>query len=151
VSAETVAPGDLPLKENVAANTRRITADTTQQAGRVLQQQSRQTDIAASTPVQPAAAPAEGTSAGTAEPVGGWQAFENYLSKNTKREERRMKASAGVREVELQFEVDQAGRPVNINVLQSNCIACHEEAIRLLKEGPSWKGKTGRVKIAVSL
>ena len=151
VSAETMAPEDLPLKENVSANTRRIAADTTQQADRMMQQQSRQADRAEGKPAQPAAAPAQGTNAGTAEPVGGWQAFENYLSKNTKREASKKKTSASAREVELQFEVDQSGLPVNIKVLQSDCISCQEEAIRLLKEGPSWKGKTGRVKITLSL
>ncbi|MFL5741253.1 MAG: energy transducer TonB [Flavisolibacter sp.] len=44
-------------------------------------------------------------------------------------------------EVQLSFEVNDNGDPINITVLKSLCNRCDEEAIRLLKEGPKWKKK----------
>jgi hypothetical protein len=148
-SAETAAREAMALKDNVAANTRRIAADTVRQNDMVLQQQNRRVSREEKTATAPAAARAPMENAPTAEPEGGWPAFEKYLSekRNTAGDQR--KKTNQSREVELQFEVDPSGRPVNIRVLQSNCSTCNDEAIRLLKEGPSWKGKTGRLKISL--
>ncbi len=42
----------------------------------------------------------------------------------------------------LSFVLDKKGKPSKITVLQSNCEACEKEAIRLLKSGTKWIGKT---------
>ena len=41
--------------------------------------------------------------------------------------------------MEVSFEVDAKGEPVNIRVEKSLCDKCDKEAIRLIKEGPKWK------------
>ncbi|HEX8315318.1 MAG TPA: energy transducer TonB [Flavisolibacter sp.] len=84
----------------------------------------------------------------TLEPAEGWTNFDDYIANNLKQpEELKTKPVRG--EVELSFEVNQQGEPVNITVAKSLCEKCDEEAIRLLKEGPKWnkKKKKGKVKI----
>jgi TonB family protein len=45
-------------------------------------------------------------------------------------------------DVELSFDIDKTGQPINIKVTRSSqCKECDDEAIRLLKEGPKWKRK----------
>ena len=83
----------------------------------------------------------------TLEPVEGWTNFGDYIAANMRApEELETKPVKG--EVELSFEVNKQGEPVNITVVRSLCGKCDEEAIRLLKEGPRWKKnkKKGKVK-----
>lgn len=84
----------------------------------------------------------------TLEPADGWDYFDDYIASNLKSPETlKIKPVSG--EVELSFEVNKDGEPVNITVTRSLCDKCDEEAIRLLKEGPKWKNKAkkGKVKI----
>ena len=75
------------------------------------------------------------------EPADGWNNYDTYLANNLNVPENyKNKQSAGG-EVELSFEVNQLGEPVNIKVVKSLCEVCDKEAIRLLKEGPKWKRK----------
>ena len=79
----------------------------------------------------------------TLEPAEGYVKFDDYVINNLKMpEELKTKALAG--EVQLSFDVDQNGQPVNITVVKSLCEKCDEEAIRLLKEGPKWKKKKNK-------
>jgi outer membrane biosynthesis protein TonB len=72
------------------------------------------------------------------EPIDGWDNYDTYLANNLNIPETiRMKETNG--EVELSFEVDQNGEPINIKIEKSLCSACDKEAIRLIKEGPKWK------------
>ena len=83
----------------------------------------------------------------TLEPAEGYVKFDDYIARNLKMpEELGEKPITG--EVELLFDVDKEGKPVNITVVRSLCDKCDEEAIRLLKEGPKWKrnrNKKGRI------
>lgn len=83
------------------------------------------------------------------EPENGWSSFNNYISQNIQiPEEVTSKQIKG--EVELSFEVNKSGDPVNIKIEKSLCASCDKEAIRLLQEGPGWKKKkkkSGKVKI----
>jgi hypothetical protein len=84
----------------------------------------------------------------TLEPAIGWSYFDEYIASNMKSPtELKIKPVSG--EVELSFELNKQGEPVNITVTKSLCDKCDEEAIRLLKEGPKWKNKAknGKVKI----
>jgi TonB family protein len=85
----------------------------------------------------------------TLEPAEGYVKFDDYIAQNLKMpEELRDKPISG--EVQLSFDVDKNGKPVNITVLKSLCEKCDEEAIRLLKEGPKWKrnrNKKGKITI----
>ena len=57
-------------------------------------------------------------------------------------EELKTKTVSG--EVQLSFDVNKEGQPVNIKVEKSLCQKCDEEAVRLLKDGPKWKKKKNK-------
>ena len=42
--------------------------------------------------------------------------------------------------IQLQFEIDDTGKPKNITILKSACKACELQAVELLEKGPSWEG-----------
>lgn len=84
----------------------------------------------------------------TLEPSVGYAQFDDYIANNLRMPESYKTRPSG--EVQLEFDVDRRGQPVNITVLKSLCESCDEEAIRLLKEGPKWKkkrNKKGRITI----
>jgi hypothetical protein len=84
----------------------------------------------------------------TLEPAGGWPGFDDYIANNLHApEELQSKPVRG--EVELSFDVDKNGEPVNITVVRSLCTKCDEEAIRLLKEGPKWKKNKKKGKVTI--
>ena len=79
----------------------------------------------------------------TLEPAEGYVKFDDYITTNLKTpEELKIKSLSG--EVQLAFDVDKNGQPVNITVVKSLCQTCDEEAIRLLKEGPKWKKRKNK-------
>ena len=82
------------------------------------------------------------------EPSEGWTNFDDYVAGHLHEpEELKEKGIKG--EVELSFDVNKEGEPVNITVTQSLCAKCDEEAVRLLKEGPKWKNKKTKGKIKI--
>jgi hypothetical protein len=81
----------------------------------------------------------------TAVPVNGWPAFEKYVAENKKSLKEAASDPLVTGAVELLFDLDGSGKPINITIAQSACRSCDAEAIRLLKEGPAWKGTNGRV------
>lgn len=83
----------------------------------------------------------------TLKPENGWEAFDDYVAENIQSPEELAETPASSREVELSFQVDRGGKPRNITITKSLCKKCDTEAVRLLKEGPKWKGKKGKVKI----
>jgi len=85
----------------------------------------------------------------TLEPAEGWVKFDDYVANNLQTPpEMRAKPEPG--EVQLAFDVNSQGEPVNITVVKSLCAKCDEEAIRLLKEGPRWKKKKkGKGKVTI--
>lgn len=94
-----------------------------------------------------------GVTIDTLEPAQGWSSFDNYVADNLKVPKELKEKKPLVNEVELRFDVDKEGNPVNIAVTQPLCDKCDQEAVRLLKEGPKWKGKkkNGKVKIRFPL
>jgi hypothetical protein len=84
-------------------------------------------------------------------PADGWENYDTYIVNNLKvPEELRDKEAPG--EVEVSFEVDKNGEPVNIKVEKSLCGVCDQEAIRLVKEGPKWNrtSRKGRTSVRVA-
>ena len=83
------------------------------------------------------------------EPVDGWTNYDIYIANNVQPpEELQTKQTRG--EVEISFEVNQQGEPINIKVEKSLCDACDKEAVRVIKEGPKWKkgkGKRARLRL----
>lgn len=84
------------------------------------------------------------------EPLDGWSNYDTYLVNNLKVPESFRKKEGGG-EVELSFEVNKNGEPINITVKKSLCESCDKEAIRLIKEGPKWKQKKKKGKTTVTV
>jgi TonB family protein len=85
------------------------------------------------------------------EPEVGWSNYNTYVANNINIPEEILPKNSSA-EVELSFNVDKNGQPVNIKVTKSSeCKKCDEEAVRLLKEGPKWKRKGNRSKTTVSI
>jgi len=83
----------------------------------------------------------------TLEPAEGWSQFNDYIADNIKEPKTyREKPVSG--DVELAFDINQVGMPVNIRVVRSLCSACDKKAIELLQQGPTWKNtkdKKGKI------
>lgn len=76
-----------------------------------------------------------------AEPAYGWVAFGQYLEKN-KIVPAGAEGTTG--NVIVSFEVNKKGELSNFKIEQSLSKPHDEEAIRLIKQGPSWKLRSGR-------
>jgi TonB family protein len=86
------------------------------------------------------------------EPIDGWDNYDTYLANNIRLPEKQQVKQKVSGEVQLSFEINRDGDPVNITVDRSLCQSCDQEAIRLVKEGPKWKRKTrkGRTSVTVN-
>jgi TonB family protein len=85
------------------------------------------------------------------EPEDGWGAYGAYVVNNLNIPETfdiKKGSETAENTVELSFEVNKNGDPVNIKVEKSLCDKCDKEAIRLIKEGPKWKRKAKKGKRA---
>jgi hypothetical protein len=80
------------------------------------------------------------------EPVDGWSNYDIYVANNLNMPDTLKSMPKKGGEVELSFDINKNGEPVNIAVDKSLCESCDKEAIRLLKEGPKWKQKSKRKK-----
>ena len=83
------------------------------------------------------------------EPEDGWPAYQSYVLNNLNMPEKiDMKKSGETADntVEVSFEVNKNGDPVNIKIEKSLCDKCDKEAIRLIKDGPKWKRKAKKGK-----
>ncbi len=70
-----------------------------------------------------------------ARPTGGWEKFEKYL-----RENKKLSSLPGAdSEVTLAFKVTTAGSPGDIRVISGLTEELNREAIRLVKQGPTWE------------
>jgi TonB family protein len=84
-------------------------------------------------------------------PADGWDNYDAYLTNNLNVPEEIKTKKDVSGEVELTFEVDKNGEPVNIKVVKSLCDKCDQEAIRLVKEGPKWKRNAKKGKTTVKV
>jgi hypothetical protein len=86
------------------------------------------------------------------EPADGWKNYSKYVMNNLRTEDLNEKLKFSeiqtAKEVELSFEVQPDGTIANVKVVRSTCNTCNEEAVRLIKEGPKWKSKTGKKETA---
>ena len=90
---------------------------------------------------------------GEPEPEDGWERYDSYLSNNLNipEEALRSKQAPGTGTVEVSFEVNKYGEPVNFKVEKSLCDKCDQEAIRLIKDGPKWKRKARKGRTMVTI
>lgn len=75
-----------------------------------------------------------------AEPAQGWKAFNAYLAEH-------MGNELPKGEVLLAFTIDEQGRPAAIRDTEGAVAELLAEAKRLLDNGPTWKGNTGKIKL----
>jgi len=84
------------------------------------------------------------------EPEVGWDNYNTYVLNNIK-----IPDNIPIKEtnnVELSFQVDKDGNPINIAVTKSsNCKACDDAAVKVIKEGPKWSRKGKKSKATVSI
>jgi hypothetical protein len=86
------------------------------------------------------------------EPADGWASYDYYLANNINipgNIEKQKKNGSDA--VEVSFEVNKLGEPVNIKIEKSLCEKCDKEAIRLIKEGPKWKRKAKKSRTTVTV
>src|SRR5947199_160940 len=75
------------------------------------------------------------------EPADGWINYNTYMANNVNVSgDLKMKHNTG--QVQVSFDVNENGEPVNIKIERSLCQKCDEEAVRLIREGPKWKKKS---------
>ncbi|HEY5969198.1 MAG TPA: carboxypeptidase-like regulatory domain-containing protein [Chitinophagaceae bacterium] len=85
------------------------------------------------------------------EPEVGWGYYNTYVANNIQIPEK-VRPKNTRSDVELSFDIDKTGQPINIKVTRSSqCKKCDDEAIRLLKEGPKWKRKGKKSKGTISI
>lgn len=88
------------------------------------------------------------------EPKDGWDKYDSYLANNLNMpDDFKERKQNETNSVQVSFEVDKNGEPVNIRVEKSLCPSCDKEAIRLVKDGPKWKrnaGKKGRTTVTIN-
>lgn len=85
------------------------------------------------------------------EPADGWENYDTYIANNLNIPEEYKNKPAADASVQLSFEVDKNGEPVNIRVEKSLCEKCDKEAIRLIKEGPKWKKNIRKGRTTVTI
>ncbi|MEO5948491.1 MAG: carboxypeptidase-like regulatory domain-containing protein [Chitinophagaceae bacterium] len=85
------------------------------------------------------------------EPSDGWGYYDNYLVNNIQLPAEYKSKPGMSGEVQVSFEVNKNGEPVNFKIVKSLCSKCDKEAIRLIKEGPKWihKAKNGRTTVTI--
>ncbi len=87
------------------------------------------------------------------EPEVGWDNYNTYVANNIILPDILPIKKSGS-EVELSFQVDKNGYPVNIKVTKSSsCKECDDAAVRVLKDGPKWsrKGKKSKTKVSIAV
>jgi CarboxypepD_reg-like domain len=84
------------------------------------------------------------------EPEDGWDNYDVYVANNLNEAgvPAAQKSGAGV---EVSFDVNRNGKPVNLKVEKSLCGQCDKEALRLIKEGPKWKRKNKSSRATVTV
>lgn len=134
------------MKDNTTIGTESTAGDTTKHADMAVGGE-------ASMPVQisgtqnQARARANKQDTGAPEPENGWAAFEKYVAANKKLPANGKPVTGNV---VLSFTVGKNGRPVAVTISKSLCGLCDEEAVRLLKEGPSWRGSGARGNVTIT-
>ena len=87
------------------------------------------------------------------EPEVGWESYNTYVLNNINIPDD-IAMNKPNSEVELSFQVDKNGTPVNIKVTKtSDCKICDDAAVRVLKEGPKWsrKGKNSKTIVSIAV
>jgi outer membrane biosynthesis protein TonB len=71
-------------------------------------------------------------------PADGWSNYDTYIANNISTPDE-VKSGKTNGMVEVSFDINKHGKPVNLKIEKSLCAPCDEEAVRLIKNGPKWK------------
>ncbi len=86
----------------------------------------------------------------TIAPEEGFTFYSNYINKNMNYPQNAFESNIEGKVV-LQFDINGNGVPVNIKIQRSLGYGCDEEAIRLLEDGPKWRGDTSKKKASYTV
>lgn len=84
-----------------------------------------------------------------AEPIGGWESFERYINEQVDSLAASNTDTLYSEIVELEFSIDEQGRPANIMVLQKPDSLTAAQSVQILRNGPKWKSKKKEKKVNV--
>lgn len=85
------------------------------------------------------------------EPIGGYEAFYNYINKNIKYPSQARKLGVEGK-VYVQFVVDEKGNITAIEIVRGIGAGCDKEVIRLMEKAPKWHpGKQRAVPVKVRM
>jgi TonB family protein len=98
----------------------------------------------------------------TAQPEGGWQSFQDYVYKKLHKEnEKDTLANSDVvaygRQVDVEFNIDEKGKPYNVKIIQSSGEEEKDtQVVEAVKKGPRWiagerKKKKAKAKVRLKL
>ncbi|MFZ4058320.1 MAG: energy transducer TonB [Ferruginibacter sp.] len=71
-------------------------------------------------------------------PIDGWNSYDLYV-KSTFQLSKKAKRKNTHGTISLSFTITPTGKPTSINITQTDCIDCNNDAIKLLENGPMWK------------
>ena len=125
VAAEAAAP--VTMAKTAPGRTKQVQAEISPDTT-VLNSAMAKVATVSSARVAAVVAPAVST------PIGGWAAFDTYLTDNNK-----LGAAKAGKFVELSFLIDSDGNPSDIKIEKAAGKEFDDEALRLIKEGPKWE------------
>lgn len=82
----------------------------------------------------------------SAYPLTGWDSLQKYVGTEIAAYKKKSLLCSN-QQIRLTFAISKKGRPVNIKTGKGSSTECREEAIRIIREGPSWGGKKGTLTI----
>jgi hypothetical protein len=85
----------------------------------------------------------------TAEPIGGWKSFEQYMHRQIDSLKADNSGEMYDEDVELEFSIDKEGRPTNIKAVSPADKIITEKAVQILSKGPKWENRTKEKKVKV--
>lgn len=87
--------------------------------------------------------------ANDAEPIGGWQNFEQYLNRQTDSIKANDYDNHYSKNVEIEFSINNDGQPTNIKAIEKTESIVAEKAVQILTNGPKWKSKEKDKKVKI--
>jgi len=87
--------------------------------------------------------------ANDAEPIDGWKNFEQYVIRQTDSIKANDPAYRYNENIELEFSIDDTGRPFDIKAVQNTDSITAEKAAKILNNGPKWRNATKDKKVKV--
>jgi hypothetical protein len=82
------------------------------------------------------------------EPEGGWENFNRYLDSSLMKGK---ESNAVTGNVELEFQVDRDGKPINFKSINTAPKELETKAVELIKKGPRWRTsrKNGKANVTI--